>query len=474
MQIASALAGYTPGEADILRKAMGKKKADVMATQKDKFQKGCVERGVPEKKASKIWDHMEQFAGYGFNKSHSAAYAWLAYQTAYLKANHPAFFMAALLTSERANTDRMVSYIGECRAMGIDVLPPDCNQSEMYFTVVGQHIRFGLAAIKNVGEGAVEAILSARAKGGPFRSLFEFCERVDLRAVNRRVVESFIKSGSFDSLERRRAALLAAIDRAMEAGQKQQRDREQGQASLLGMLGSAEPGAPRAPERLPDVADWPEGERLAYEKESLGFFITGHPLERYRDEVAQWANATTGSLPQAGEKEVTVGGIVTALRLLKTKKGDRMATFMLEDLEGGVEVLVFPEAYKKAAARLADDVIVLVKGRAEALDEGRFRLLASDVLPLETAKLSEARYVTIRVPVGTWDKSKGERLRDILGAHRGDCPVTLEMVRPGAFAVALAPSAYFRVRPDEVLRTEVEGLLGPGSLILARTNGAPA
>ena len=474
MQIASALAGYTLGEADILRKAMGKKKADVMATQKGKFLKGCADRSVNEKKATKIWDYMEQFAGYGFNKSHSAAYAWLAYQTAFLKANYPAYFMAALLTSERANTDKMVQYIGECRAMDIQVLPPDCNQSDMFFTVVGKDIRFGLAAIKNVGEGAVEAILAARASAGPFESMFEFCERVDLRAVNRRVVESFIKSGSFDSLEKRRASLMAAIDRAMEAGQKQQRDREQGQASLLGMLGGAEPGAPRAPERLPDVADWPEGERLAYEKESLGFFITGHPLERYKAELAQWANATVGTLGQLGEKEATIGGIVTGLRLLKTKKGDRMATFVLEDLEGGVEVLVFPEAYKKAAARLADDVIVLVKGRAEALDEGRFRLLASDVMPLETAKLSEARYVTIRVPVGSWDKTKGERLRDILGSHKGDCPVTLEMVRPGSFAVAVAPSAYFRVRPDEVLRTEVEGLLGPGSLILARTSGAPA
>jgi len=484
MQIASALAGYTLGEADILRKAMGKKKADVMATQKDKFIRGAIERGVPEKKATRIWDHMEQFAGYGFNKSHSAAYAWLAYQTAYLKTNYPAYFMAALLTSERANTDKIVQYIGECRAMGIEVLPPDANQSAMYFTVVPRtqaqgagtdNIRFGLAAIKNVGEGAVEAILSARREAGPFRSLFDFCERVDLRAVNRRVVESFIKSGSFDSLEKRRAALLVALDRAMEAGQKQQRDREQGQASLLGMLGGgSDPSTPRAPERLPDVADWPEGERLAYEKESLGFFITGHPLERYREELAQWANATTGTLAQMGEKEVTVGGIVTQLRLLKTKKGDRMASFVLEDLDGGVETLVFPEAYKKAAARLADDVIVLVKGRAETLDEGRSRLLASDVLPLDAAKLSEARYVTIRVPLPAWDKEKGERLRDILGAHRGDCPVTLEMVRPGSFAVAVAPSAYFRVRPDEVLRTEVEGLLGPGSLILARTNGSAA
>ena len=476
MQIASALAGYTLGEADILRKAMGKKKADVMATQKDKFLKGCAERGVAERKANKIWDHMEQFAGYGFNKSHSAAYAWLAYQTAYLKANHPAYFMAALLTSERANTDRMVSYIGECRAMGIEVLPPDVNESDIYFAVirreVGDAIRFGLAAIKNVGEGAVEAVLQTRRGGSPFKSLFDFCERVDLRAVNRRVVESFIKSGCYDSLDRRRAAMMNALDRAMEVGQKRQRDREEGQSSLLGLLGmGAGTGADAAGERVRDLADWPEGERLAYEKESLGFFITGHPLERFQEELAQMASATTGKLQEMGDREVTVGGIVVGLRLLKTKKGDRMATFTLEDLEGGAEVLVFPETYKKVATRLADDVVVLVKGRAEAMDEGKSRLLATEVMPLEQARMAEARFVTIRVPLVSWDRAKGERLRDILGSHRGECPVTLEMVRPGGESVAVAPSAYFRVRADQDLRAEVEGLLGPGSVVLARTSG---
>ena len=471
MQIASALAGFALGEADILRKAMGKKNAEVMATQKQTFLEGCKARGVPEKKAGRIWDHMEQFAGYGFNKSHSAAYAWLAYQTAYLKANYPPFFMAALLTSERANTDKMVTYIGECREMGINVLPPDVNQSDIFFTVVeGRHIRFGLAAIKNVGEGAVEAVLRARADG-PFRSLFDFCERVDLRAVNRRVVESFIKSGSFDSLDPRRAALFAAIDRATEAGQKRQRDYEQGQSSLFGEGGATGETATGG-DRIPDAAPWGEGERLAHEKESLGFFITGHPLERFRAELAQWATATTGSLAERAEApEVTLGGIITGLRLIKTRKGDRMASFLLEDLEGSAEALVFPEAYKKMAGQLADDELVLVKGKAEVLDEGRGRLLVSEVLPLEAAKLAQARYVTIRVPLAAWDRSKGERLRDILGSHRGECPVTLELVRPGAFAVALAPSAYYRVKPDALLRDEVEALLGPGALILARTNG---
>jgi DNA polymerase-3 subunit alpha len=470
MQIASALSGYTLGEADILRKAMGKKNASVMAAQMDKFVKGSLERSVPEKKARKIWDQMEQFAGYGFNKSHSAAYAWLAYQTAYFKANYPAYFMAALLTSERANTDKMVQYIGECREMGIRVLPPDVNESDIYFTVVGDSIRFGLAALKNVGEGAVEVVLAARREGGRFTSLFDLCERVDLRAVNRRVIESFVKSGSFDSLDPRRATLFAAIDRAMEVGQKLQRDREKGQSSLLGMmLGGAE--APTGGERLRELPEWGEGERLAYEKESLGFFITGHPLERYRAELAQWATATTGRLAELGEREVSVGGIVTALRLIKTRKGDRMATFVLEDLEGGTEVLIFPETYKKVGAGLAEDQVVLVKGKAEVQEEGKARLLASELMSLDQAKLAEARYVTIRVPLLAWDRDKGERLRDILSAHRGDCPVTLELLRPGAYAVAVAPSAYYRVRPDTALRDAVEGLLGPGSLLLARTNG---
>ncbi|HXY42505.1 MAG TPA: DNA polymerase III subunit alpha, partial [Vicinamibacteria bacterium] len=445
MQIASALAGFTLGEADILRKAMGKKKAEVMAAQMDKFLKGSAERSVSARKAKRIWEAMEQFAGYGFNKSHSAAYAWLAYQTAYLKANYPAFFTAALLTSERANTDKMVQYIGETREMGIRVLPPDVNESEMFFTVVRapeegtvlggpsepqaasaagftpaslpgglggaaqhppEHIRFGLSAIKNVGEGAVEAVLGTRGEGGRFSSLLDFCERVDLRAVNRRVVESLIKSGSFDSTDPRRSALFATIDRAMEAGQKRQRDREAGQSSLFGMLAGPEDAA-RPVERIPDAPPWPEADRLAFEKESLGFFISGHPLERFRSELEKWASATTGTLSQhAGEPEVAVGGIVSGLRLTKTRKGDRMAVFVLEDLEGSVETVVYPETYKKTASRLADDQVVLVKAKAEVDDEGKAKLVASDVMPLEQAKLAEARFVTVRVPLPGWDREK--------------------------------------------------------------------
>ena len=470
MQIASTLAGFSLGEADILRKAMGKKKAEVMAARMDQFLRGCGARGVSAATARRIWEKMEQFAGYGFNKSHSAAYAWLAYQTAYLKANHPPYFMAALLTSERANTDKMVGYIGECREMGIRVLPPDLNQSDIYFTVVGEDVRFGLAAIKNVGEGAVEAILAARGER-PFRSLFDFCGRVDLRAVNRRVLESLVKSGCFDLLDARRATLFVSVERAIEAGQRLQRDRERGQGTLFET--EAAGAASAEAERLREAPDWGEGERLGYEKESLGFFITGHPLERVREELNRWATANSAELLRLTEaREVSLGGIITAVRLLKTRKGERMATFTLEDVEGQVEALVFPETYRQLAGRLAEDQLVLVKGKAELLDEGKPRILVSEVQPLEEAKLSEARYVTIRVPLSAWAPSLGERLREVLGSHPGECPVTIKLVRPGVFSVAVSAGPAHRVRPDPDFKREVEALLGDGALVLARTNGA--
>jgi DNA polymerase III subunit alpha len=492
MQLAVTLAAFTMGEADILRKAMGKKKVEVMNAQMAKFMEGCQKNGHAERKAKKIWDHMEQFAGYGFNKSHSAAYAWLAYQTAYLKANYPAYFMAALLTSERANTDKMVQYIGECKEMGLAVLPPDANESGIYFSVVCRKVpppreegstadersdtvvedlRFGMAAIKNVGEGAVEAILKSRREGGHFVSLFDFCERVDLRAVNRRVVESFIKSGCFDSLDKRRAAMFAAIDRAMESGQKQQRDREQGQSNLFGMLGMDDlPGAPKRVERAPDAPEWGESERLAFEKETLGFFITGHPLERYQQDIEQWASVSTAGLAGITETtEVVMVGLITGLRLLKTKRGDRMASFLLEDLEGSIETLVFPKTYADVASRLADDVVVVVKGRAEAQDDAKAKLLASEVRTLDEARAAMARDVIVRIPIAWWERSKAERLREILDAHPGECSVSLELARPGFTATLVAGSV--RVKPDSGLRKAVEALLGPDALRLGRSTG---
>ena len=307
MQIASRLAGFSLGQADLLRKAMGKKKADVMEAQREKFITGAIANKIPEKKAKKIFELMEHFGGYGFNRSHSAAYALLAYQTAYLKANYPVFFMAALLTSERQNTDKVVHYLSVGRKMGIKILPPDINESALDFTVVEGEIRFGLAAIKNVGDSAIESILEARRnRGGCFESLVDLCEDVDLRLVNKRVLEALIKSSSLDTLGGKRSQLYGMIDRALDHGQRVQRDRESGQANLFGDAEATR----RHPElmRLPDLPEWSERERLGFEKATLGFFLSGHPLERFRAELESYASCTTGQIMEkVGEREVAVG-----------------------------------------------------------------------------------------------------------------------------------------------------------------------
>src|SRR5947207_1900571 len=336
MQIANIVAGYSLGEADLLRRAMGKKKAEEMAAQRTKFVNGAREKGFKDdKKVTRLFDLMEQFAGYGFNKSHSAAYAVLAYRTAYLKAHYPHYFMAAILTSERGSQEKIVKYINECREMSISILPPDVNTSDVFFTPSAQSIRFGLAAIKNVGESAITSIVASK----PFKTIFDFCERVDLRAVNKRVVESLIKSGAFDSVDPDRALLYANVDRAMDWGARKQREKEVGQGGLFGMMiGGAEE------KHVMDPADpWPEGLKLKHEKETLGFYITGHPLRKYAAEVKTYGNATTGTLSEKPSGfDISIGGLVSALRTMRTKKGDLMGIDQLEDWEGTVEVLIFP------------------------------------------------------------------------------------------------------------------------------------
>src|SRR5438477_1193484 len=324
MQIANKLAGYSLGEADLLRRAMGKKKAEEMAQQRERFVRGATERGFPAKKVEKLFDLMEQFAGYGFNKSHSAAYALLAYHTAYLKTHFPVEFMAALLTSVTGSTDDVVKYINECREMGIAVEAPDINVSDANFTPHGSAIRFGLAAVKNVGHNAIESIIAGRTKLGRFNSIYEFCEKVDLRLLNKRVLESLIKSGAMDSLGRR-AQLMAVLDRAMDHAQKTQRDAESGQHGLFGVF---QQDAEHPQEsRLPETPDWDEHTRLSNEKEILGFFITGHPLERYREKLEDLRALSTAELAamksSTGKDEnLTTAGIITNLRVLKSKRGD--------------------------------------------------------------------------------------------------------------------------------------------------------
>src|SRR5437899_622877 len=335
MQIANRMAGYSLGEADLLRRAMGKKKPEEMAKQRERFVEGAVQRGFPQKKIEKIFDLMAQFAGYGFNKSHSAAYALLAYHTAYLKTHYSVEFMAALLTSVTGNTDDVVKYINECRETGIGVEPPDINVSDANFTPHGNAIRFGLAAVRNVGHTAIDSIIGGRRELGRYRSIFEFCEKVDLRLLNKRVLESLIKSGAMDSLGRR-AQLMTVIDRAIERAQKVQRDVESGQHGLFGVFQEEE--TQNRNDQLPNVPDWDEHTRLAAEKEILGFFITGHPLGRYLDKLTDFHALSTeemaGMKSSTGKDEICAGGIITTVRVLKSKRGDFYAQRTLEDMSG--------------------------------------------------------------------------------------------------------------------------------------------
>jgi DNA polymerase III subunit alpha len=363
MQIAQKVAAYSLGQADLLRKAMGKKDAEVMAKERGGFVKGAVANGYESKKANEIFDYIEPFARYGFNKSHSVAYALVAYQTAWLKVHYPRHFMAALMSSEMDRTDAVVKFIGEAKQMGIEVMPPDVNESNMYFTVVGPNIRFGLGAVKGVGESAVESVLEARQKHGRFTSLLGFCEEVDLRACNKKVLEALIKSGSFDFLGTSRKALFDQLDTTADSAQRAKEEKERGQNSLFGMFAAAAPKS-SSPAAIIKGAEWPEDERLRYEKETLGFYITGHPLNKFNDELRLFSNASTDTLWKHVDETVHIGGIVSQIKKSKIKKGPNegkmMAKFFLDDQAGSVEVVVFSDLYQKYMRWLDNGVAVLV------------------------------------------------------------------------------------------------------------------
>ena len=471
MQIASEMAGFTMGEADILRRAMGKKDRELMAKQREKFIAGCRERNTVPAKAERVWELMEKFAGYGFNKSHAAAYGLVAYQTAYFKANYPVEFMAALLTSEMGDTDKIVKYIEECRAMGIQVVPPDVNVSAVQFSVAGDTVRFGLAAIKNVGEAAMQSILKARSAEGSFKTLDDFCVRVDLRLVNRRVVESLIKAGAFDSLGLTRAHLLATTDTALESGQRQQRDRAEGQGSFFDMPAVA-PARPVTPTEI--TPEWEADQRLAFEKEVLGFYISGHPLARYRDVVEPLGVTTTADLAAKGHgARVVLFGHANGLKETSTKGGNRMAFFTLEDMEGTVDITVFPEPFKTAAACLRSGEAVLVRGRVDDGDKGRV-VLAEDVRLLEQALaesagsrakngvVSEPNACRIRFAPGEDPGAALAAVRQLCDQHPGRVPVFLHLLIGGQEVVVRTRG--LSVDGSKELVTEGETFLGPGNI----------
>ena len=474
MRIAQVLAGFSLGQADVLRKAMGKKDPKVMAKQREAFMEGSRAKGINEKKANKIFELMEYFAGYGFNKSHSTAYAFLAYQTAYLKANYPWHFAAALLTIEAQNTDKLAMYLAESRDRGIPVLPPDINESQLHFSVEqGKGVRFGLTAIKGLGEGAINAILEARTKlGGRIPSLHALCEELDLRIANKRVFEALVKAGACDSLVTAeqectrvnrstsiRARLFASIDGACEHGNRLQRNKDLGQVDLFGG-GDAENSGPTIVP-LPDAPPWSEIEQLTYEKETLGLYWTGHPIDRYADDLREYGAKTTADLVPKREaavvavvlttarrrrarrswharhwnrsgngngsgngsgrvtEDISIGGIVSGLRPLKTRKGDRMCVFTLDDASGSIEVVVFPETFKQHGHYAENGRTVLVQGRFERDDES-VRILATEIAPIEMVRERLAKSVAIRLSMPPHGRATFERLLDLLAQHKGD------------------------------------------------------
>jgi DNA polymerase-3 subunit alpha len=471
MRLASELAGFTMGQADELRRAMGKKDAAKMQAQRDGFISGCRERGIPEKKAAKIFEYMEFFAGYGFPKAHSTTYALLAYQTAYLKANYPRHFMAALLTIESQHSDKVALYLGECRELGVPVLPPDVNASRWEFVVEPDGVRFGLGAVKGAGEGAIRSILQARESfQGRIASLFELTERIDLRLVNKKVFESLIKAGAFDGLAPGgrdaylswRPRLLAALDRILDHGGRLQRDREQGQSRLFG--GEPETDC-QEDAALPSVRAWSETEALAAEKDALGLYITGHPLQRYAEAIAAAGGRRLADLTQP-EPDCAIAGIVSGLRSLKTRKGDRMAVFMLEDEAAKVETVVFPEAFGRYGHLAVDDAMLLVRGKYER-DEETSRLIASEITPLEVVREKAVRDVEIRLAGKGLARPVMHELASILDRHQGDRRVSVVVnVANGGQPLRVRAATARRIRPSEGFVRDVEAVCGSGSVIL--------
>jgi DNA polymerase-3 subunit alpha len=476
MRISQLLASYSLGEADLLRRAMGKKSKEGMEEQKNRFLDGAAALGHPKSQVGDIFDQMEKFSGYGFNKSHSAAYALVAYQTAYLKTHYPMEFMAALLTSETSKPENVVKYIGECKEMGIRVEPPDVQVSGAQFTPHGEAIRFGLAAVKNVGGNAIESILKARAEaGGHFTSFWEFCEKVDLRVMNKRVIESLIKAGALDALGKR-APLMAAVDKAMERAQKMQKDAAQGQSGLFGLFDEG-PKAGRGNDDLPKVAEWEESERLANEKEVLGFFVSGHPLDKYADKLRNLTGVISvaealerkppekrwGSQPDQAD-EIQVAGMIHGLRVQKTKRDGKLyAQAALEDATGKIELVCFPRDYERLSGQLKMEAPVLLRGSLTGDEDAAPKIAVSSIQSLDDVQVKLPTGIRIRINLERATEEMFIGLKSAAEAAPGPGKVMLHMEKKGEYAVILEPEGM-SVAADRGWVDRVEELVGKGTV----------
>jgi DNA polymerase-3 subunit alpha len=479
MQISNVIGGYSLGGADLLRRAMGKKDAAEMEKQREIFLKGAAERKFPKAQAGEIFDQMAKFAGYGFNKSHSAAYSLLAYHTAWLKTHYPVEFMAALLTSETSKPENVVKYISECREIGIAVVPPDVQTSAATFTPTGDSIRFGLAAIKNVGHNAIESIIKAReelqaeSKQG-FATLWEFCERVDLRLMNKRVLESLCKAGALDAFGRR-AQVFASLDKAMERAQKSQRDAAAGQHGLFGMFD--DPVAQTVSEDALNAApDWDEHTRLQNEKDVLGFFVSGHPLDKYREKLRNLKVVDTLTAcemkpePQQFRRgqaeqgsEIQIAGVITGLKVAKSKRsGEMYAQACLEDTVGKIELIAFPKDYEKLSEKLKIDVPVLVRGSLRGEEDAAPKLSISSITALEDVKVKLPDALRIRVPLHSPDELLLSKLDSIFRAAPGNGKLLLNLEEPGEFCAVIEP--HVGVAADVAFIEQVESLVGRGAV----------
>lgn len=446
MQLAQKLAGYSLGEADLMRRAMGKKKKEEMVAHEEKFINGAIERGIAKEKAATVFNLMAQFADYGFNRSHSFAYAYLAYQTAFLKAHYPTHFYAAVLSNEASNTEKLSRYISEMKSFGIQVLPPDVNTSHEGFTAVGNAVRFGLAAIKGIGSSAVQLIIQARAEGA-FRSIFDFAERVDSRAANKRVFESLIKSGAFDCQTGNRAAMLAAIDRAIENGARIQKDKASGQTGLFAAFAESDSSQSVDPP-LPEVKPWSRKELLGHEKDALGFYASGHPLEDYAEAIQSLTTTDSGNITERTDGEiVAIGGMVVDLAIKTTKKGDRFALLRIEDQFGSVKVVCWPESFNKYKHLLQSDMVLLVKGKLELTDEGAATIFVQEAQQLESARAGVAKAFVVRFTEEAIGEGLLTELGELLGVRQGNTPVFFE--------VKTSDDSLIRVRANQFLRVQV-------------------
>jgi DNA polymerase III subunit alpha len=498
MQSAQALAGYTLGGADLLRRAMGKKKAEEMAKQRDIFVKGAARvNNIPTGKANQIFDLLEKFAGYGFNKSHAAAYAIVAYQTAYLKANYPVEFFCAMMTNDMGDTEKLSQYIAEARSMGIEVLPPDVNESQVYFAPAPRSekaphangrakvngngkvpgngkapvpeeparpaqekaIRFGLAAIKGVGEVAVQAILKSRTDAGKFKSLPELCERMDGRTLNRKVLEGLIKCGACDCFGKTRATLFSQIDRTLTRAAGIISDRQRGQSSLFGAL--EDKGAAAEPETQPGLPEWPEHDLLACEKELLGFYVTGHPLTPYAPVLEKYSLATTKTLAQLPNRAVTrLGGMIAGLQNgISKKSGKPYSLVTLEDLDGAVQILCMKENYDKNRELLVQGKAIFVIGEVNT-GEDRPKIFPQEIMPLEEVPVRFTRQVHLRLHTAHLTPKSIEALGEVVAAHPGKCPVMLCFVRTTGEVIFLETHERFSVKPSAQLQQTIDNLFG--------------